>query len=85
MIPEQKMGNSFSYSKLIEFYYILVCRTLVCWVYALTKYPEQLLNLPYLNEYNNSIEQPYMERYLRKGDIKPKDDLLYKLLETNFT
>lgn len=47
-----------------------------CHVFLLDKYPEHLLDLPYISEYKNSAEHSYIKKTLRKNvlgddDFKP--------------
>lgn len=52
--------------------------TVPCWVYLLQKYPEKLLNLPYLSSYENSTTHPYIMRHRRTHKHPAQDDLSYE-------
>lgn len=49
----------------------------LCWVYILKNFPENLLNLPLLSEYKDTPEKPYQERSRRVSNILAKNDLMY--------
>ena len=51
--------------------------TVPCWVYLLQKYPEKLLNLPYLSSYQNSGAHPYVLRNKRTHKHPAQEDLSY--------
>lgn len=51
--------------------------TVPCWVYLLQKYPEKLLDLPYLAQYKNSAAHPYTVRNKRTHKHPPNEDLSY--------
>uniref|UniRef100_A0A0K8TM85 Gamma-glutamylcyclotransferase family protein n=1 Tax=Tabanus bromius TaxID=304241 RepID=A0A0K8TM85_TABBR len=51
--------------------------TIPCWVYLLQKFPEKLLNLPYLSEYKNSGFHPYTVRNKRTHKHPTQEDLSY--------
>jgi len=45
----------------------------LCNVFLLDKYPEHLLDLPYLTEYKNSHEHPYVKKSLRSKGLGEED------------
>lgn len=47
---------------------------MICNVFVLNEYPQHLLDLPYLSEYRNSAEQPYIKKTLRAKAVE--EDLL---------
>ncbi|XP_073812865.1 troponin C-akin-1 [Musca autumnalis] len=51
--------------------------TVPCFVYLLNKYPEKLLNLPFLSSYENSPAHPYVMRNKRHHKHPPNEDLAY--------
>ncbi|XP_037903847.1 troponin C-akin-1 protein isoform X2 [Hermetia illucens] len=53
--------------------------TVPCWVYLLQKYPEKLLNLPYISQYKNSAQHPYTHRNKRTHKHPPNEDLTYNV------
>lgn len=48
-------------------------RNVHCDVFLLDKYPEHLLDLPYLTEYKNSHEHPYVKKSLRNKGLAEED------------
>jgi len=48
-----------------------------CWIYLLKNFPNQLFDKPFLEEYQNSTEKPYIERSKRVSNIRTMDDLDY--------
>lgn len=44
-----------------------------CNVFLLDKYPEHLLDLPFITEYKNSAEHPYVKKSLRKNVLGDDD------------
>jgi len=44
-----------------------------CNVFLLDKYPEHLLDLPFITEYKNSAEHPYIKKALRKHVLNDED------------
>jgi len=53
--------------------------TVPCWVYLLQKYPEKLLDLPYLSSYENNAEHPYVMRNRRTHKHPAQEDLSYNI------
>lgn len=51
----------------------IICRNVLCNVYLLDKYPEYLLDLPYISEYYNTAKQPYIRKTLRKKTLAEDD------------
>jgi gamma-glutamylaminecyclotransferase len=48
-----------------------------CWVYFLKQYTEDVLKIPFLSEYKDSKEKPYLKGAQRAEDIRALDDLRY--------
>lgn len=59
----------------VEVIVSFVCPTsnVACHVFLLDKYPEHLLDLPYITEYKNSAEHPYIKKDLRKKVLGDED------------
>lgn len=55
------------FSLLIDF------RVVPCNVFLLAEYPEHLLDLPYITEYKNSAEHPYIKKAFRKEVLNDRD------------
>lgn len=45
----------------------------MCNVFLLDKYPEHLLDLPFITEYRNSPAAPYIKKSLRKKVLAEED------------
>lgn len=48
-------------------------RVVPCNVFLLDQYPEHLLDLPFITEYKNSAEHPYVKKTLRETVLNDKD------------
>lgn len=49
------------------------CSEVPCNVFLLDKYPAHLLDLPYISEYKNSNDHPYVKKTLRKNVLGDDD------------
>lgn len=57
----------------LRFFSFNSIRVVPCNVFLLAEYPEHLLDLPYITEYKNSAEHPYVKKAFRKEVLNDRD------------
>lgn len=68
-------ANYMALQVIYELFSFQFIRVVPCNVFLLAEYPEHLLDLPYITEYKNSAEHPYIKKAFRKEVLNDRDFL----------